>query len=74
MKTLTIQDLDGNDHEINVTVLQDRILATCNGSTAIFPLYDKNDPMNYKPKRDPAALAEEYSPHAWGWTDHIHTR
>ena len=59
MKTLEFKDLDGNDQEIEITVLRDRILVTCNGSTGIFPLYNKADPMNYKPARDPAELAEE---------------
>ena len=59
MKKLTFQDLDGNDQEIEITVLRDRILATCNGATGIFPLFNKADPMNYKPERDPAAMAAE---------------
>lgn len=59
MKKLTFQDLDGNDQEIEVTALPDRILATCNGSTAIFPLYDREEGL-YKPaRRDLDALAEE---------------
>lgn len=72
MKTLTFQDLDGNDQEIEITVLRDRILATCNGSTGIFPLYNKADPMNYKPKRDPAALAAEIYGEAYTGDDKYH--
>ena len=59
MKALIFQDLDMNDQIIEITVLPDRILATCNGTTGIFPLYNKADPMNYKPKHDAGALAEE---------------
>lgn len=56
---MVFQDMEGNDQEISITVLSDRILATCNGSTAIFPLYNRNDPMNYAAWGNPSALAEE---------------
>ena len=59
MKKITFQDLEGLEHQITITALPDRILVTCNGSTAILPLFDSADPMNYQPRRDPAALAEE---------------
>ena len=58
MKTLEFKDLDGNDQKIEVTILADRVLAVCNGSTAIFPLYNKADQM-HPPARDLAALAAE---------------
>ncbi len=73
MEKLTFQDLDGNDQKIEVTILADRILAACNGSTAIFPLYNKADQL-YPAARDLSALAAEIYSLVYGGDNKYHRK
>ena len=59
MTSLKFEDPTGKRQAIDITCYPDRIIAVCNGATAIFPLYNKAD-QAYKPaERDLDALAEE---------------